>query len=44
MDATENKNVDSELAKLRKIDPKLAGEMDQYRKDYAGGLVTETKP
>lgn len=43
-DATESKNLDIELAKLRKLDPKLAAEMDQYRKDYSGGFVTEIKP
>ena len=43
-DASENKNVDLELAKLRKLDPKLAAEMDQYRKEYVGGFITDTKP
>jgi tetratricopeptide (TPR) repeat protein len=43
-DPTENKNLDIELAKLRTLDPKLAAEMDQYRKDYSGGFVTEIKP
>ncbi len=38
-DETENKNVDIELAKLRKLDPKMAAEMDQYRKEYQGGLI-----
>jgi Tfp pilus assembly protein PilF len=40
----ENKNLDRELAKLRKLDPKLAAEMDEYRKTYQGGLITEIKP
>lgn len=43
-DASLNKTVDIELAKLRKLDPKLAAEMDQYRKKYGGGIVTEIKP
>jgi tetratricopeptide (TPR) repeat protein len=43
-DDTENKNVDLELARLRKLDPKLAAEMDQYRKTYQGGLITTDKP
>ena len=29
----ENKNVDLELVKLRQLDPKLAAELDQYRKN-----------
>jgi tetratricopeptide (TPR) repeat protein len=33
-----NKNVDEELAKLRRMDPKLAEEMEEYRKTYSGGL------
>jgi tetratricopeptide (TPR) repeat protein len=40
-DDRENKNLDLELAKLRKLDPKLAAEMDQYRKQYQGGLIAE---
>ncbi len=43
-DPTENKNVDLELAKLRKLDSKLAAEMDQYRKEYVGGFITTQKP
>ena len=45
-DETENNNVDVELAKLRKLDPKLAAEMDQYRKDFTGRLSVDasTKP
>lgn len=31
--------VDEELAKLRKLDPKLAAEMEAYRKTYKGGLM-----
>ena len=41
---TENKNVDLELAKLRKLDPKLGAEMDQYRKEFVGGFITTQKP
>jgi tetratricopeptide (TPR) repeat protein len=35
----EGKNVDRELAKLRQLDPKLADELEEYRKKYVGGLV-----
>jgi len=35
----ENKNVDLELVKLRKLDAKLADEMEAYRKTYHGALV-----
>ena len=34
-----NKLVDIELGKLRKLDPKLADEMVQYRKSYEGGII-----
>lgn len=30
--------VDEELKKLRQLDPKLADEMEEYRKNYAGGI------
>lgn len=41
----ENKNVDAELTKLRQLDPKLAAEMDQYRKEYQGGIrATPVRP
>jgi tetratricopeptide (TPR) repeat protein len=43
-DSNENTNVDRELARLRKLDPKLAAEMEQYRKEYVGGFVTKIKP
>ena len=43
-DPTENKNLDLELAKLRKLDPKIGAEMDQYRKEYVGGFITTQKP
>ena len=36
--ASQNKVVDEELAKLRRLDPALADELDQYRKNYAGAL------
>jgi cytochrome c-type biogenesis protein CcmH/NrfG len=36
---SKNKNVDEELAKLRKLDPKLAKEMEEYRKTYSSGLT-----
>jgi tetratricopeptide (TPR) repeat protein len=35
----ENENVDVELAKLRTLDSKLAGEMEAYRKTYRGGII-----
>lgn len=35
---TKNKNVDEELAKLKKMDAKLAAEMEEYRKNYSGGI------
>ena len=35
----ENVNVDRELSKLRALDPKLAAEMDDYRKNYKAGLI-----
>lgn len=31
--------LDREIAKLRKLDPKLAAEMEEYRKTYQGGLI-----
>lgn len=36
--AKEKPHVDQELAKLRRLDPKLADEMEAYRKSYSGGL------
>jgi len=35
----ENENVDRELSALRALDPKLAAEMDDYRKNYKAGLT-----
>ena len=41
----ENKNVDEELKKLQKMDPKLTEELEEYRKTYSGGLIgTPVKP
>jgi tetratricopeptide (TPR) repeat protein len=40
----ENKNVDRELGKLRRLDPKLADEMEAYRKTYQGGLIAPLPP
>ena len=37
---SKKKAVDEELEKLRKIDPKLAAEMEEYRKNYSGGIKT----
>lgn len=33
-----NADLDLELKKLRDMDPKLAGEIDEYRKTYSGGF------
>lgn len=33
-----NKNVDEELAKLKRMNAKLGAEMEDYRKNYSGGL------
>lgn len=35
----EKKSLERELAKLRKLDPKLAAEMDEYRKTYVSGII-----
>lgn len=32
------KNVDEDPAKLKQLDPKLAKEMEDYRKNFSGGL------
>ena len=37
--SAEKKNVDRELVKLRQLDPALAREMEEYRKNYTGGLT-----
>ena len=37
--SAEKKNVDRELVKLRRLDPALAREMEEYRKNYTGGLT-----
>ena len=39
-DKGKNKNVDEEIAKLRKLDNKLADEITDYRKKYSGALKT----
>ena len=46
MRTEDNKNVDRELAKLRKLDAKLAAEMINYRKSFTGELIASppTKP
>jgi tetratricopeptide (TPR) repeat protein len=36
----ETKIIDQELAKLRKLDPALAAEMEHYRKTYISGIQT----
>jgi hypothetical protein len=33
-----NADVDRELKKLREMDPKLASEIDEYRKTYSGSI------
>jgi cytochrome c-type biogenesis protein CcmH/NrfG len=33
------KTLERELARLRKLDPKLAADMDEYRKTYVTGLI-----
>ena len=38
----EKKILDEEILKLRKLDPKLADELEQYRKTYKGGIVVES--
>jgi len=46
MRTEDNKNVDRELAKLRKLDVKLVAEMISYRKSFTGELIASppTKP
>lgn len=39
-----NKNVDEELVKLRRMDAKLAKELEEYRKNYSGGIITTAPP
>lgn len=44
-DAARNeKKLNRELAKLRQLDPKLAKEMEDYRKNYEGGLIAYPSP
>lgn len=39
-----NKDVDRELAKLRKMDKKLADEIVEYRRTYSGGIKASGPP
>jgi tetratricopeptide (TPR) repeat protein len=39
MFSKEKKTLDVEMEKLRKLDPKLADEMEQYRKNYQGAII-----
>jgi tetratricopeptide (TPR) repeat protein len=39
----ETKTLERELAKLRKLDPKMAAEMDEYRKHYESGLIASPR-
>jgi tetratricopeptide (TPR) repeat protein len=41
---TANADVDREIAKLRKMDAKLAAELETYRREYSGGLRVVTGP
>lgn len=36
----EKKVLNEEMAKLRKLDPKLADELEEYRKNYHGAIIT----
>jgi superkiller protein 3 len=36
--------ADEEIAKLRRLDPKLADEIEAYRKSYSGGLTVAAPP
>ena len=38
-----NKQIDEELANLRQLDPALAKEMEEYRKNYRGELTVTSK-
>jgi tetratricopeptide (TPR) repeat protein len=38
----EKPQFDREMAKLRQLDPKLAEELEEYRKNYVGGLRVKT--
>lgn len=37
--SSEKKVLDEEMAKLRKLDPKLANELGEYRKNYKGAII-----
>jgi tetratricopeptide (TPR) repeat protein len=39
-----NKDVDRELAKLRKMDKKLADDIVEYRRNYSGGIIVNGPP
>ena len=39
---TEKPKFDLEMAKLRQLDPKLADELEEYRKNYVGGIILTT--
>ncbi|HEY5839761.1 MAG TPA: tetratricopeptide repeat protein, partial [Pyrinomonadaceae bacterium] len=38
----EKAQFDREMAKLRQLDPKLADELEEYRKNYVGGIRVKT--
>lgn len=38
----ETKALDEEMIKLRRLDPKLANELEEYRKTYRAGITTST--
>ena len=40
----EKKIADQELGKLRKLDPKLADELEEYRKNYTVGIISTGPP
>jgi hypothetical protein len=40
-DEREQRILDAEMAKLKKLDAALAAEMAEYRKTYVGGIVVE---
>jgi hypothetical protein len=42
--ARDEKKLNREVAKLRQLDPKLAKEMEEYRKNYEGGLIAYPSP
>jgi predicted ribonuclease toxin of YeeF-YezG toxin-antitoxin module len=40
-EGNDKKRQDRELEKLRQLDPALAKEMEEYRRNYEGGLMAE---